>query len=250
MLKVNIENISIIKSSGYHLLLKNISFDIVSGKIFTILGTNGSGKSTLIKALTALLNKNIYSVNGNVFWDDKDLLNTDYKTLRSIRADNIKYVFQDSVNSFDPLKTFGYYFNFINNDKNKIDKLLKYFLLPAYDKLSKLYPYEVSGGMAQRLSFILAFLSNPGLIILDEPTSGIDYTIANLLLIKLKEFVDVENHSVLLVTQDVVYAEKVSDEIAFLANNTLSGFKNKDDFLSGTDNPALTEFLNSYKELK
>jgi ABC-type multidrug transport system ATPase subunit len=155
-------------------------------------------------------------------------------------------VFQDAANSFDPLKAFQYYFDNSLADKNKINELLEYFLLPDYDEISRLYSYEVSGGMAQRLSMILAFLADPQLIILDEPTSGIDYAISNLLLLKLKKFTKEDNKIVLIVTHDIIFAEQVSDELAFLSNGTLTQFSKKDEFFAKQD----IDLLTSIKEMK
>ena len=246
MLKVDIENITISNNNNTHLLLKNINFDLSEGKIYTILGKNGTGKSTLIKSLTKLLNENIFSVNGNIIWDSKNILDCNDDKLLQIRKDEIRYVFQDAVNSFDPLKTFQYYFYNTIAGKNKIDEILEYFLLPDYDEISRLYSYEVSGGMAQRLSMILAFLAKPQLIILDEPTSGIDYAISNLLLLKLKKFTKEKNKIVLIVTHDIMFAEKVSDELAFLSDGTLTQFNTKDEFFAKQD----IDLLNSIKEMQ
>lgn len=241
MLKVNINNISINKNNNGESLLRGIDFELTKGKIYTIIGKNGTGKSTLIKSFTSLLSDRLYSVNGTVYFGEKEIYSCTPEELRLIRLNNIRYVFQDAVNSFDPLKTFDYYFSNSNSAQNRIDELLNYFLLPAYDKLSSLYPYEVSGGMAQRISIILAFLANPDLIILDEPTSGIDYAISNLLLLKLKEYKKKQGGSVLIVTHDMKFAEKVSDELAVLSGGTLTAFKVKPDFYTQPD----IEWINS-----
>jgi ABC-type glutathione transport system ATPase component len=245
MLKVDIENITISNNNNTHLLLKNIGFELSRGKVYTILGKNGTGKSTLIKSLTKLLNENIFCVNGNIIWNNKNISDCNTDELLKIRKDEIRYVFQDAANSFDPLKTFRYYFDNSLANKNKINELLEYFLLPDYDEISRLYSYEVSGGMAQRLSMILAFLE-PQLIILDEPTSGIDYAISNLLLLKLKKFTKEENKIVLIVTHDIIFAEKVSDELAFLSDGTLTQFNTKDEFFAKQD----IDLLNSIKEMQ
>lgn len=246
MLKVDIDNITISNNSNRHLLLENINFELSEGKVYTILGKNGTGKSTLIKSLTKLLNENVFSVKGNIIWNNKNILNCNVYELLKIRKDEIRYVFQDAANSFDPLKTFRYYFDNSPVGKNKIGELLDFFLLPHYDEISRFYSYEVSGGMAQRLSTILAFLAEPQLIILDEPTSGIDYAISNLLLLKLKKFTREENKIVLIVTHDIIFAEKVSDELAFLSDGTLTHFNSKDDFFARQD----IDLLNSIKEMQ
>ena len=246
MLKVDIENITISNNNIAHLLLKNINFQLSEGKIYTILGKNGTGKTTLIKSLTKLLNENVFSVNGNIIWDNKNISDLIADELLQIRKNKIRYVFQDAANSFDPLRTFQYYFDNSLAGKNKIDELLEYFLLPDYNEISRLYSYEVSGGMAQRLSMIFAFLAEPQLIILDEPTSGIDYAISNLLMLKIKKFVKEENKIVLIVTHDIIFAEKVSDELAFLSDGTLTQFNTKDEFFANQD----IDLLTSIKEMQ
>lgn len=224
MLKASIQKISFTSSEPPQTVLQNFSFTLSHNKIYTILGQNGSGKSTLIKSLTGLLNNSICNVEGEVFWNDINLLSTDNDKLLSIRKNNIRYVFQDSVNSFDHLKKINYYFSKSNAEKNAIDQILEYFLLPSYEKISTLHPYEVSGGMAQRLSLVIALLAKPDLLILDEPTSAIDVSLINLMVIKLKEFVNSNQRSALIVTQDLNFAEKISDDVAEIKNGTLKEF--------------------------
>ncbi len=246
MLNVAIKEIILNKK---RILLSNIEFELEKNSIFTILGLNGSGKSTLIKSLTGLLNPRLYEVNGSANLDGKNIFSIDYEELLQLRKDKIKYVFQDAVNSFDHLKTLQYYFGKLAKDKNEIDALLEYFLLPKYPELQKLYPYEVSGGMAQRINFVLALLCHPQILILDEPTSGIDLAVSNLFLLRLKEFVKEKDNSALLVTHDLVFAKKTSDKIAFLSNGKLSRFYSNEEFFSAHDSETLELFLDAHKQI-
>jgi ABC-type glutathione transport system ATPase component len=228
MLNVLLNNVSVTKDKE-RTILRNIFFELDGENIYSILGKNGTGKSTLLKSLTGLLDDRFYSVNGKVIYDDKDILSLKGDELLKIRKNEIKYVFQDPVNSFDHLKTFKYYFNLVTKEMKEIDKHLDFFLLPGTKKIFKMYPYEVSGGMAQRISFVLALLAKPKLILLDEPTSGIDAPIVNLLLIKLKEFVSNGNLA-LMVTQDLELAKSASNKIALLSDSTLSPFSEPREF--------------------
>jgi len=229
MLNVLINKIGISKENKERVILKNIVFEIEKKSIYTILGKNGSGKSTLLKSITGLLDNRFYSVNGKVIYDEKDILSLNDNELQKIRKNEIKYVFQDPVNSFDHLKTFRYYFDLVSVDQKSTDEQLEFFLLPDSKTLFKMYPYEVSGGMAQRISFILAILAKPKIIFLDEPTSGIDAPIVNLLLIKLREFVK-EGNMALMVTQDLELARNASKKIALLSDSTLSKFSSPEEF--------------------
>jgi len=267
MIKADIKELSL---KGKKPILANVEFEIKKNSVFTIVGANGSGKTTLIKSLTGLLNPRFYSVTGRVMFNGKDILALDNESLLQLRRDKIKYVFQDAVNSFDHLKKFEYYFSRLAKDKEEIDPVLEYFLLPKHSDLLNRYPYEVSGGMAQRINFILALLAHPEIIILDEPTSGIDLAISNLFLLKLRGFVSTNNkqgngqdHAILLVTHDLDFARKVSDEVAFLFGGRLSRFYPAEEFFN-MDKNKLSEllpladgqsgakqnwFLDSYKQL-
>ena len=248
MINVDVNSVSVLTEEKKNILLLDLKFDIQKGKVYTVLGKNGSGKSTLIKSLTALLPTTDYEVKGKVFFNGVDLLSASEEKLRDIRKSKIRYVFQDAANSFDPLKKIKYYFNLSNISPLKIEELLIYFLLPDYKKLSELHSYELSGGMAQRLLIVLALLANPDILILDEPTSGVDYTVMNLILLKMKNFVRDNDKSVLIVTQDINFAIKSSDYIAYLTDGNLSRFFPKDNLINSPDE-KVKNLIDSFKEL-
>ena len=250
MLKVDLNSVSALSSDSKKTILQNINFEIEKGKVYTILGKNGSGKSTLIKSLTSLLPSNQYEIVGKVIFGETNLLNASDEKLIEIRKNKIRYVFQDAANSLDPLKKIKYYFKLSNSDITTIEKLLLFFLLPSYEKISDLYAYELSGGMVQRILFVLALLANPDLFILDEPTSGVDYAVTNLILIKLKELVEDTNRSVLIVTQDINFAINSSDYVSYLSNGKLNEFVTPDKFLKSKDDEALKIFIHSFNEIK
>lgn len=248
MLSADISSVTLYFEDQNQIVLKNIKFDIAKGKVYTILGKNGSGKSTLIKSLTCLLPDNLYEVKGNVFLGEIDLLQASEEKLLEIRKSKIRYVFQDAVNSLDPLKKIKYYFDLTNVSALKIEELLIYFSLPGYKKLCGLHSYELSGGMIQRLLIVLSLLANPDLLILDEPTSGVDYAIMNLILLKMKNFVRDNDKSVLIVTQDINFALKSSDYIAYLSDGSLSEFFTADKLMNSPDD-KLRNLIESFKEL-
>jgi ABC-type glutathione transport system ATPase component len=248
MLSVDINSVSILDEQNHRLLITDIKFDIGRGKVYTILGKNGSGKSTLIKSLTALLPNDEYATSGKILFKGTDLLNCSEERLREIRKHNIRYVFQDALNSFDSLKKIKYYFEQSNISPLKIEELLLFFLLPPYKKLSVLHSYELSGGMAQRLLIVLALLANPDLLILDEPTSGVDYAVMNLILLKIKNFIRDNDKSVLIVTQDINFAIKSSDFVAYLSDGKLTKFYTQNEFMTSPDD-KLKNFIQSFKEI-
>lgn len=250
MLTTEIEKLIIRRGNSEAILLGNANLELQEKMIYTIVGTNGTGKTTFIKALTGLLDKRFYEVHGKVLFKGEDLLSLSTDELIKIRKQKIKYVFQDAKNGFDQLKKMKYYFMNLNKTIAEIDETLIYFLLPKLAELSNLHAYEVSGGMAQRISLALAILAKPSLIILDEPTSGIDSAIANLFLIKLKDFVKENSASVLLVTQDLTFAKKISDKIALINNGKLSKFLPPNEFLNSQEILTANSLVNSYQKIR
>ncbi len=248
MLKAEINNISIKGDGTERVLLKDVFFQVENNRINIIVGKNGTGKSTLVRSLTRLLDERFYSVTGKVFFNETDLTAASYDELLNIRKSGIRYVFQDAINSFDPLRNIGH--NFREDDDNPgLIKLFEDLLLPDIKGLFKLYPYEISGGMAQRLLLAASLLAKPEILILDEPTSGIDTPVSNLIILKLKEFIKKDKNSVLLVTQDLEFARKSGDRIAFLENGTLSPFYPAEEFFERSD-PGLEKFVSAYTQLK
>lgn len=234
MIEIKIDHIKFSDSTSQQPLLENIKFLLSENKIYSIIGKNGSGKSTLVKSITRLIDTDTIEIKGEILFDHLDLLKIDSEKLEQIRKKDIRYVFQDAVNSFNPLKKFKYYFNEYVDSIDEIERLLDYFLLPSSTKLFSLHPYEVSGGMAQRINLIIALLAKPRLLILDEPTSAIDTPITNLIKLKLQEYIKNNQSTVLIITQDLQFAKEVSDDIALLQNNSLSDFVEQTNFQTPT----------------
>ncbi len=249
MIEISIKEIKFIGERNSRAILHDIEFEIEPNKIYTILGSNGSGKSTLIKSLTKLLDERFYSVQGKALFEEKNIFDFNENELRKLREEKIKYVFQDAINGFDHLKKLGYYFKEFAYSSFNFDDTLKYFLLPNSKQLFNMYPYELSGGMAQRVSLVLALSTQPQLLIMDEPTSGIDSAISNLYMYKMKEFVLKDKKSILLVSQDLTFSKNVSDKIAYLNEGALSPFFDTNDFFNQKINASFETFISSYQSL-
>src|SRR3990172_5221725 len=160
MLAASIEKLIVNSGNSQTTLLNDVGFKLDKNQIYTIVGKNGTGKTTLIKSLTGLLDKRFYAISGKVIFEGKDLLSLDDQELKIIRRQKIKYVFQDAQNSFDQLKKLKYYFKNLNKPLSEVDETLAYFLLPKSLELYNLHAYEVSGGMAQRISLALSLLTH------------------------------------------------------------------------------------------
>ncbi|MCF6271351.1 MAG: ATP-binding cassette domain-containing protein [Melioribacteraceae bacterium] len=232
MLTANINSITINNKTNTASLLRNVDFTLFPNNIYTILGKNGSGKSTLLLALVNLLDNNDFTIDGSIKLNDVNLQKLSESEFAFVRKDNFRFIFQDSISAFDPLKKIKYYFELFNYSLNEIRGELNYFQLPKYSEVCELYPHQISTGMAQRISIVLALLSNPNILLLDEPTSALDLPIINLLLHRLKKYVEQENKIVLLVTQDIPFAKAISDYISLMEEGELSQFITPENFFN------------------
>ena len=248
MIRINIKSVGLVEERAKRTLLHNIAFSLSDGNIYTVLGKNGEGKSTLLKAVTNLLDKNVFSTTGSVEFEGVDLLALPQLQLTEYRKAKIQYVFQDSVNSFDPLKKIEYYFKLYPFDELEVKNEFEFFKLSEPAKIFELYPYEISGGMAQRISIILALLKKPKFLLLDEPTSGIDNDTVALIKERLKKFILKEKSIALIITQDLSFAENITDFIAYLENGNLSKFVSYPQFLN-EKSESIKIFLQAHKQL-
>jgi len=223
MLTVNLNYIKLENDNAKKSLLVKSNFILNNNSIYTILGNNGSGKSSLLLALVRMLNNN-FDVDASVSLDDFDLYKAELEDLNKFRTANFRLLFQDPSAAFDPLRKMGFYFNLTNATVDEIQEELKYFQLPKLSELKKYYPYELSVGMLQRVSIILALLCKPKVMLMDEPTSALDLPIINLLTNRLKEYVTHDKRIILLVTQDISFVRHVSSHIAKLSEGRLSNF--------------------------
>lgn len=232
MFNANIRQIKLLNEGNSRIILKNISFTLSPGNVYSIIGKNGSGKTTLLKSLTALHDRKVIQVEGNIEFNGTGILTLPYDHLADIRKKYIKYVFQDPVLSFNPLEKLEYYFKMPGIDGKKLGELLELLMLPDKKSLSKKHSYELSGGMAQRISIALALAAAPKLLLLDEPNSGIDFAISNMISNILKKYASESNAAILIITQDIAFAENTAGWIGFIDNYTFSGFFNKNEIFS------------------
>ncbi len=151
--------------------LKNVSFSVEPGEYVAIMGESGSGKTTLLNILAALDKP----TGGTVILDGKDLKDVKESAIAAFRRDNLGFVFQD----FNLLDTFTLEDNIYlplvlagKNHKEMRERLLPLAAGLGISDLLKKYPYEVSGGQKQRAAVARAMITNPKLILADEPTDG------------------------------------------------------------------------------
>lgn len=194
---LEIDNLSVDYETGRGDLkaLRDITFDVNKGEIVGIVGESGCGKSTLISAILRLIAPNTIFRNGEVRFKGENLLTMNERAMRSLRGGDISIVFQDPMQTHNPVISIGKQMVDIQHrsSASKAEKLataakmLGAVGIPDPKARLKQFPHEFSGGMRQRIAIAMALMSEPDLLIADEPTTALDATLEVQIIERLKE---------------------------------------------------------------
>ena len=214
---------------GEKLAVDGVSFSLSPGKIYVIVGESGSGKSTLLRTIGGLLTKEGKIVSGDIWMGEQNLIQLSEKEWCEVHGNKMGYIFQNPEQSLSPLAKIGKQFVECQNmhaktagkkSKKEIledaEELLKELRFENPQRVLKSYPFELSGGMCQRVAIALAIMNPPSLLLADEPTSALDVasqdmTIETLLALRKKT-----DLSILLVTHNMEVARRLADEIGVM----------------------------------
>lgn len=199
--------------------IDNISFDVKKGEFVAIMGASGSGKTTLLNCISTIDRV----TSGHIYLGDKDITKIKGNNLNKFRREELGFIFQD----FNLLDTLTSYENIalsltINKEKiknidSKIMEVAKE--LEIEDVLNK-YPYEMSGGQKQRVAAARAIVTNPKIILADEPTGALDSKSARMLLEKIENLNDEFKATILMVTHDA-FTASYADRIIFMRDGKI-----------------------------
>jgi ABC-type dipeptide/oligopeptide/nickel transport system ATPase component len=207
-------------------IVESASFDVRHQEIVALVGESGSGKSMIARAIMGITPSSaIRVVGGQISLDGTDLLSLPEKSLRALRGREFAYIPQSPLNALNPLMTIGrqLYEAFAPNTasdtvsaKDRASFLLTKVGFTQIESALRSYPYQLSGGMRQRVLIAMALMNSPRLLIADEPTTALDVTlqaeILNLLLDLKKEY----GLSILLITHDLGIVARVASRIVIL----------------------------------
>ncbi len=215
--------------------IDNISFDVDKGEFVAIMGTSGSGKTTLLNCISTIDKV----TDGKIYLEDIDVTKLKGNKLNKFRREELGFIFQD----FNLLDTLTAYENIalalsIQNVKvEEIDKRIKKVVkeLDIIDVLNK-YPYQMSGGQKQRVSSARAIVTNPKLVLADEPTGALDSKSSKMLLEKFNYLNDELDTTILMVTHDAFTASYATRVIFIkdgkIFNEIKKGKKEKKEFFN------------------
>ena len=211
--------------SGELTAIDGISFTLDRGERLGIVGESGAGKSVTGFAIINLISRPGYISGGQVLFENQELNRLSEEEMRAIRGNRISMIFQDPMMTLNPVLTIATQMTetvLAHQNVSKADALdialdkLKKVHIPSPEKRLQQYPHECSGGMRQRIVIAIALLTNPGLIIADEPTTALDVTIQAEIMDLLLELCESDRMGLILITHDLGVVSQITEKIVVM----------------------------------
>ena len=208
--------------------VQNISFTLDQGEILGIVGESGCGKSTLLKAAMGLLGSAGAVTRGDILYKGENLLDLPEKKLRLLNGPELGMIFQSAGSSFCPIRTVGAQLYEMMKEHGAVSR--KEFQAQALELLGKLgfddgilksYPFELSGGMQQRVGIAAAMLLHPSILLADEPTAALDVSVQKQVLEELLFLRNAFDTAILLVTHNIGIIRMMADQVLILQNGRM-----------------------------
>jgi peptide/nickel transport system ATP-binding protein len=236
----------------------DVDFDLDSNRAVVILGESGCGKSSLAKAILRLLPRNVEKYEGRVFLQGSDVMAFDEEEFRkNVRWLGMSMVPQAAMNSLNPVMKVGdqvaepaiVHLSLSRAEAmSLVEKMFQHVGVPL-DFVNR-YPFELSGGMRQRVALAMALVTSPGLIILDEPTSALDLlTQANIMNV-LKRIKHELGTSFILITHDIATSSELADEVAIMYAGQVVEVGHAQDFFPAPLHPYSQMLMASVPRLR
>ena len=178
-------------------IVQGVTFNLDEGEILAIVGESGSGKTTVIRAIQHVLPGGGHIAEGQVIFEGEDTQKQTPEMHRALCGTDVSMIFQDSGAMMNPIRTIGTEFreflavHGIKDDKEAHDlmiSMIEMVRLPNPEHILKCYPYELSGGMRQRVGIAMAMAMKPKLLLADEPTASLDRANSELIVEKLLQY--------------------------------------------------------------
>lgn len=218
----------------------DISFQMEPGEILGIVGESGSGKSTLIKAAMGLLGNSGAVTMGDIYYKGRNVIDARGEELRSIRGSAMGMIFQNTGASLCPVRSIGdqLYESVTQHKKmsrrevyDRAMELFEKMSLKNGERLLKSYPFELSGGMNQRVGIMMAMILKPDLLFADEPTSALDVTVQAQVIREMMKMRDLYGTGIVIVTHNIGIVEYMADKVAVMHQGRLVEYGDKKDVI-------------------
>lgn len=203
-------------------IVRDVSLSLDDGEVLAIVGESGSGKTTIIRAILGCLPHEGRVSGGKIIFEGKNLLENNPAEWSSLCGIKAAMVFQDSGSMLDPICRIGSQFIEYIREHSSLTKqeaaraaedMLRKMHLPNPENVMKSYPFELSGGMRQRVGVAMAMFFKPRLLLADEPTSALDVTTQAQVVKEMMEICQKDKTAIIIVTHNIGVAAYMSDKL-------------------------------------
>jgi oligopeptide/dipeptide ABC transporter ATP-binding protein len=249
-------------SDGVIKAVEGINLRIDSSETVSLVGESGSGKTLTALSIMRLVPHPGKIIKGKILFlnngGNVDLLSISEEDIRNIRGKKISMIFQEPFTSLNPVFSIGYqiaevvrlHLKLKGNDMiNKVKESLNLVGIPDINRIIKSYPHELSGGMRQRVMIAMALVSNPKLLIADEPTTALDVTIQAQILELISDIKTKLNLSVLLITHDLGIVKEISDKVVIMYAGKIVEVAKKREIFENPLHPYTVGLLKSVPDI-
>ena len=255
---LSIKNLAVTYGNNPNPTIAGVNLDLAEGEIVSIVGESGSGKTTVIRALLGVLPNTGRVSEGSITFDGQDLLAFSTKDWLDLRGNHIAMIFQDSGNMMNPIQTIGKQFvEFIQlhstmskeEAEAKAIEMLALTNLPHPEAIMKSYPFELSGGMRQRVGIAMAITFSPKLLLGDEPTSALDVTTQAQIVEELLRINRENKTSMIIVTHNIGVAAHMSDKIMVMKQGAVVEYGTAEEIIRNPQAEYTKQLLNAVPEI-
>ncbi len=221
---VTVRDLEISTTNGT-VVVHDVSFEIAPGEVLGVVGESGSGKTTIGLSLLGHARRGLEITDGTILLGDQDIRAMGDSELRRLRGSLVSYVPQDPASSLNPALRIGTQLREVleahgetDGKKNaaRIAEMMREVALSDDPAYLKRYPHQLSGGQQQRVGLAMAFANRPRLIVLDEPTTGLDVTTQSTVLATVRDLAAAHGVAALYVTHDLAVVAAVATRVAVM----------------------------------
>lgn len=240
-------------------VVQDISFELQPGEILGVVGESGSGKSTIIKAIMGLLGGGGMVTRGDIYYKGQNVVDMPPKELRRLLGPEIGMVFQDCKSALCPIRTVGAQIYEAVSEHENVTKeeaygragaLMKKIGLDDQQRVLESYPFELSGGMNQRVGICTAMMMKPALLLADEPTSALDVTVQRQVMEEMKLMRGEYGTAIILVTHNIGVVGAMADKVLVLHNGSMMDYGPTDRVLNHSENEYTKKLMGSVLRLR
>lgn len=236
--------------------VRNVSLTIDAGEMLALVGESGSGKSLTAHSVMQLLPAHA-SVSGDILFKGENIAHANDARLRELRGHKVGMIFQEPMTSLNPLHTVERQINetlFLHQGltreaaRKRTLELLNLVGIPEPEKRLGSYPHELSGGQRQRVMIAMALANNPELLIADEPTTALDVTLQEQILLLLRELQEKLGLAILLISHDLTLVRRFAQRVAVMQQGEIVEAAATEDLFTAAQHPYSRMLLSAEPE--